>query len=409
MQSAQRPFLVHDTEPGVPAALVLPRPADAARLVVVAGPASGLELDVGACDTTIGRARGNALVLADVSVSRRHAVLRREGASFVIVDLESGNGTRVNGRRVRRAHLGDGDEVSFGDSLVRFADPKTARPAPAFRGRSAAVAATIVAGALAVAIWPARDAPAVGDGDDTATKNVTAPPVAPSASAPAATSASATIDVPPSTPAAAAEPAAHAESPPAAVASEPPRRGSVAPAVRAYLAGDVAAALRLGTDPGMVRDLQALEAARSEGAAHAAAGDTAAAIHALERAERLDRMLSGDRTTESTPGRQIRRTLSVLHERAAASAADADDQIPAVAAHLRAAVAYDEANAAARTRLEEAVAAARGAYFRAYVAKDSDPDEARRGFRIAAASLPLDDELGRKARRWLEQLDRRRR
>ena len=52
--------------------------------------------------------------LSDTNVSRRHAELRQEGATYWIVDLGSTNGIEVNGRRVKRAKLSDGDTITVG-------------------------------------------------------------------------------------------------------------------------------------------------------------------------------------------------------------------------------------------------------------------------------------------------------
>ena len=53
-------------------------------------------------------------------MSRRHAELRQEGASYWIVDLGSTNGIEVNGRRVKRAKLSDGDTITLGSTEVTF-------------------------------------------------------------------------------------------------------------------------------------------------------------------------------------------------------------------------------------------------------------------------------------------------
>jgi hypothetical protein len=69
----------------------------------------------------IGRARDCEIQLADANVSRRHAELRQEGASYWIVDLGSTNGIEVNGKRVKRAKLNSGDTITLGSTDVTFA------------------------------------------------------------------------------------------------------------------------------------------------------------------------------------------------------------------------------------------------------------------------------------------------
>ena len=68
----------------------------------------------------IGRSRDCDIQLSDANVSRRHAELRQEGASYWIVDLASTNGIEVNGKRVKRAKLRDGDKVTMGSTDVVF-------------------------------------------------------------------------------------------------------------------------------------------------------------------------------------------------------------------------------------------------------------------------------------------------
>jgi hypothetical protein len=68
----------------------------------------------------IGRSRDCDIQLADTNVSRRHAELRQEGASYWVVDLGSTNGIEVNGKRVKRAKLSDGDTITLGSTDVVF-------------------------------------------------------------------------------------------------------------------------------------------------------------------------------------------------------------------------------------------------------------------------------------------------
>ncbi|MEW6227150.1 MAG: DUF3662 and FHA domain-containing protein [Bacillota bacterium] len=68
----------------------------------------------------IGRAASCDIVVCDPGVSRRHAEITRNGGRFCITDLQSTNGTFVNGRRVSRQLLADGDLISLGRVRGRF-------------------------------------------------------------------------------------------------------------------------------------------------------------------------------------------------------------------------------------------------------------------------------------------------
>jgi Protein of unknown function (DUF3662)/FHA domain len=68
----------------------------------------------------IGRSRSCDIRLPDVNVSRRHAELRQEGATYWIIDLDSMNGTLVNGKRVERERLRDGDTITLGSTELVF-------------------------------------------------------------------------------------------------------------------------------------------------------------------------------------------------------------------------------------------------------------------------------------------------
>lgn len=68
--------------------------------------------------TTLGRSRDCDIVVPDSNVSRVHAEIRHEEFEYVLVDLGSTNGVEVNGRRVLRHVLRDGDRVSLGGADV---------------------------------------------------------------------------------------------------------------------------------------------------------------------------------------------------------------------------------------------------------------------------------------------------
>jgi pSer/pThr/pTyr-binding forkhead associated (FHA) protein len=69
---------------------------------------------------TIGREEGSDLRLNDERVSRFHAKVQQDGEDIILTDLESTNGTRVNGNNVQIRRLRPGDRVSMGRSLLLF-------------------------------------------------------------------------------------------------------------------------------------------------------------------------------------------------------------------------------------------------------------------------------------------------
>ncbi len=74
-------------------------------------------------EVQIGRELDNALRLADPSISRHHAVIRRTATGYEVQDLQSSNGVLVNGTRLPVATLKDGDRVTLGQIQMTFVDP----------------------------------------------------------------------------------------------------------------------------------------------------------------------------------------------------------------------------------------------------------------------------------------------
>ncbi|PKQ16697.1 MAG: hypothetical protein CVT67_02705 [Actinobacteria bacterium HGW-Actinobacteria-7] len=72
----------------------------------------------------MGRLKSCDLCLGDANASRKHAVLEREGTGWVMVDLGSTNGTLVNGERVSRVRLRDGDVITIGISELIYHEPR---------------------------------------------------------------------------------------------------------------------------------------------------------------------------------------------------------------------------------------------------------------------------------------------
>jgi pSer/pThr/pTyr-binding forkhead associated (FHA) protein len=68
----------------------------------------------------IGRASTSDIRLSDVKVSRDHCLIEQVGGHFIVVDLESANGTIVNGERVRKTVLKNNDFLRLGFTVLRF-------------------------------------------------------------------------------------------------------------------------------------------------------------------------------------------------------------------------------------------------------------------------------------------------
>ncbi|HEX4746953.1 MAG TPA: DUF3662 and FHA domain-containing protein [Gaiellaceae bacterium] len=102
-------------EPAVPDA-----PAPEAQREVVTLTIAGRKHEVTKPTVVLGRSREADIRVSDVNVSRRHAELRQEGAGYWIVDLGSTNGIEVNGKRVDKSRVRDGDRITLGSTEVVF-------------------------------------------------------------------------------------------------------------------------------------------------------------------------------------------------------------------------------------------------------------------------------------------------
>jgi transcriptional regulator with GAF, ATPase, and Fis domain len=87
------------------------------RLLVIAGPLKDSTFALPSGEIHIGRDPSNLLSISDPSLSRRHCALSRDGDGYKIRDLDSRNGTSVNGVAVKEARLRHGDQISVGDSI----------------------------------------------------------------------------------------------------------------------------------------------------------------------------------------------------------------------------------------------------------------------------------------------------
>jgi transcriptional regulator with GAF, ATPase, and Fis domain len=105
------------------------------RLLVLAGPAKDSTIPLPPDgEAALGRDPANAVFVADTSVSRKHCLLRKdEDGRFQIKDLDSRNGTLVNGRPVKEQWLRHGDEIATGDSVFLFLVEEQDQSIPASR------------------------------------------------------------------------------------------------------------------------------------------------------------------------------------------------------------------------------------------------------------------------------------
>lgn len=100
----------------------MPEPRNSARLVIKNGGFEGMAFELTAEETLIGRNPTTDITLLDDGISREHAIILYdpESDSYSLEDLQSTNGTQVNGKRVRSVTLVEGDEVRVGRTLFRF-------------------------------------------------------------------------------------------------------------------------------------------------------------------------------------------------------------------------------------------------------------------------------------------------
>lgn len=95
-------------------------PEGVGLLVVRRGPNEGSRYLLDAEETSAGRHPDSDIFLDDITVSRRHALLRRTGDGYEIRDVGSLNGTYVDHKRVDEAPIGHGDEIQIGRFVLTF-------------------------------------------------------------------------------------------------------------------------------------------------------------------------------------------------------------------------------------------------------------------------------------------------
>lgn len=95
-------------------------PAGVGMLVVTRGPNSGSKYALDEPLVTAGRHPDSMIFLDDITVSRRHAEVRRVDGGYEVTDVGSLNGTYLNRERVESARLNDGDELQIGTFKLLF-------------------------------------------------------------------------------------------------------------------------------------------------------------------------------------------------------------------------------------------------------------------------------------------------
>ena len=87
------------------------------RLVIARGEEQGCRYEIYGLPVTLGAAVGNDLTFPESRVSRNHAVLEKRGSGIELLDLNSENGTFVNGERVSRRQVVPGDRIGLGGAV----------------------------------------------------------------------------------------------------------------------------------------------------------------------------------------------------------------------------------------------------------------------------------------------------
>jgi hypothetical protein len=110
--------MVHSTAERLAEGLADARGSRRRRAVLLLG---SKRLVVGDSGVTLGRSRTSDVMVDDANVSRAHAEVRAHGSTWVLTDLGSTNGTRLNGRRVTQPEvLGPGDQIEVGTTTLTF-------------------------------------------------------------------------------------------------------------------------------------------------------------------------------------------------------------------------------------------------------------------------------------------------
>ena len=93
-------------------------------VVIERGKNAGDRIEIKSYPTTIGRSRTNHVQIDDAESSRVHVRIKKRGKLYILEDLESRNGTYVNGDRVVNTTLKSGDKILIGSTELVFLAPE---------------------------------------------------------------------------------------------------------------------------------------------------------------------------------------------------------------------------------------------------------------------------------------------
>jgi len=118
------------------------------KLIAITEPVSGTVFDLTEDEVSIGREASNRIRLVHPSVSRRHSLIKKEGDCFKILDLDSFNGTYINGVPVIEQSLNHGDQIAVGNVLLFFllddAEEEASRPSVQFADANLVTQSTVM-------------------------------------------------------------------------------------------------------------------------------------------------------------------------------------------------------------------------------------------------------------------------
>lgn len=88
-----------------------------AKIKTVEGPDKGLEFQIDQPKVVLGRGEDCDVLLTDLQASRTHAKILQDGNDYFLCDLNSKNGTFLNGVKIKERLLVDGDKIKIGKNV----------------------------------------------------------------------------------------------------------------------------------------------------------------------------------------------------------------------------------------------------------------------------------------------------